>query len=128
MLAKHTRTLLQQQKARLTTGLLLALLFLALGSLCRAGAAQEQAKEKAKPAEQPATYVGSETCDGCHEDFVKAFKKNPHQAVETSEKRGWKGKSCESCHGPGTWFSGRACSRDRLETELGRCGCFRVDA
>ena len=63
---------------------------------------------EAKPAEaqpaanKPADYVGSETCQACHEDIAKAFQKNPHATVETNKKRGWDGKACESCHGPGS--------------------------
>jgi DmsE family decaheme c-type cytochrome len=48
----------------------------------------------------PATYVGSETCQTCHEEIHSAFAKNPHRTVEDSKK--WKGQSCESCHGPGS--------------------------
>jgi len=55
-----------------------------------------------KAATPPATYVGSETCQTCHEDYFKAFADNPHHAVETDAKRGWKDKACEACHGPGS--------------------------
>ncbi len=51
----------------------------------------------------PATYVGTETCAGCHEDIGKAIAKNPHEAVDRGEsKHGFKGQACESCHGPGS--------------------------
>jgi hypothetical protein len=57
----------------------------------------------AAPAEnKPAEYVGSTTCQSCHEDIFNAFQKNPHQSVETGKKRGWETKACESCHGPGS--------------------------
>ena len=46
-------------------------------------------------------YVSSATCSSCHEDLAKKFSHNPHQILETSEKKGWKDQSCESCHGPG---------------------------
>src|SRR5438132_986670 len=47
-------------------------------------------------------YVGSETCGTCHEDIAKAFAKTPHHLVDGSDKkRGFDGKACESCHGPG---------------------------
>jgi DmsE family decaheme c-type cytochrome len=53
-----------------------------------------------------ATYVGADTCLACHEDISNAFAKNPHHALESDTKRGpeggWKGKSCEACHGPGS--------------------------
>ena len=48
----------------------------------------------------PAGYVGSEICKICHEDIYNAFGKSPHHAVETSAKRGFEGRACESCHGP----------------------------
>src|SRR3982751_2979798 len=51
---------------------------------------------------KPAEYVGSTTCQGCHEDTFNAFQKNPHQTVETDKKRGFETKACESCHGPGS--------------------------
>jgi DmsE family decaheme c-type cytochrome len=53
-------------------------------------------------ASQAATYVGSETCQVCHEEIYKAFQKNPHIAVEKDKKRGWETRACESCHGPGS--------------------------
>jgi len=58
----------------------------------------------AQPAEtpKPPETVGSQTCQMCHEDIFNAFQKNPHQIVETDKKRGWDGKACESCHGPGS--------------------------
>ncbi len=37
----------------------------------------------------------------CHEDIAKAFAKSPHDLVSTDKKRGWEGRACESCHGPG---------------------------
>ena len=39
----------------------------------------------------------------CHEDIGKAIAKSPHEAVDQGEtKHGFKGKACESCHGPGS--------------------------
>src|SRR5580704_17630293 len=60
-------------------------------SLAAAGAAQTL----------PAGYVGSETCNVCHEDIYNGIAKSPHHAVDTDLKRGWQGRVCESCHGPG---------------------------
>jgi DmsE family decaheme c-type cytochrome len=51
---------------------------------------------------QPATYVGSEVCQACHEDIFNAIKSSPHGVIESDKKRGWDGKTCESCHGPGS--------------------------
>jgi DmsE family decaheme c-type cytochrome len=73
---------------------------------------------EAKPAEaqpaanKPAEFVGSETCQACHEDISKAFQKNPHYVVETNKKRGWDGKACESCHGPGSKHAESASATD----------------
>jgi DmsE family decaheme c-type cytochrome len=55
----------------------------------------------------PAEYVGSETCQACHEDIFKSFLRSRHHTVEASKGvRGpsaqWAGKACESCHGPGS--------------------------
>lgn len=73
--------------------LLLLVLLAATGGL---GAAQETAAEAAAPA-----YAGSDTCEACHSDIFAAFKKNAHAVVEADARRGWQGKACEACHGPG---------------------------
>ncbi len=49
----------------------------------------------------PAGYVGSDTCQPCHEDVFKDFQANPHHVVGTKANAKWKGMACESCHGPG---------------------------
>lgn len=68
----------------------------------RPGRAQ-QAPAPDKPTEnQPTTYVGSETCQACHEDLFNAIRKSPHGVVESDKRRGWDGKTCEACHGPGS--------------------------
>jgi DmsE family decaheme c-type cytochrome len=64
------------------------------------GGAQEKTGAPAPPT--PAEFVGSRTCQGCHEDIFNAFQKNPHHEVETDKKRGFETKACESCHGPGS--------------------------
>jgi DmsE family decaheme c-type cytochrome len=56
--------------------------------------------QAAAPA-QPAGFAGTETCEVCHEDTVKAFAKNAHHALETDTHKGFAGHACESCHGPG---------------------------
>jgi DmsE family decaheme c-type cytochrome len=58
--------------------------------------------QESKPAPE---FAGSETCSTCHEDIYKNFAANPHQLVETDKRRGWAGRACESCHGPGAKHS-----------------------
>jgi len=85
--------------------LVLLCLFLAVGS---GWAAQDQPSVAAAPAPdagKAAEFVGSSTCQGCHEDIFNAFQKNPHQPVESDKKRGFETKACESCHGPGSTHS-----------------------
>jgi DmsE family decaheme c-type cytochrome len=67
------------------------------------GGAQEKASAPAPPAPPTkAEFVGSTTCQGCHEDTFNSFQKNPHHQVETDKKRGFENNACESCHGPGS--------------------------
>lgn len=61
----------------------------------------------------PAGYAGSDACLACHDDLGKAFKRNPHQLVETGKgKADWKGMACESCHGPGAKHAESAAAAD----------------
>jgi len=78
------------------------------------GSAQEKAAAPAAPPpdNKPAEFVGSATCQTCHEDIFNAFQKNPHQMVETDKKRGWDTKACESCHGPGSKHAESASADD----------------
>ena len=46
-------------------------------------------------------YAGNDTCSACHDELATTFRKTPHQAIEKETKRGWRGRTCESCHGPG---------------------------
>jgi DmsE family decaheme c-type cytochrome len=66
-------------------------------ALCAGLAGAQQAA-----APKPATTVGSDTCAACHDEVSTAFQKNPHAVVEKDKRRGWEGKACESCHGPGS--------------------------
>ena len=73
------------------------------GLLGFAQESKQKAAAGAKPAAKTkAEYIGSETCQGCHEDVGKAFRNNPHQLLEKDKQRGWEAKACESCHGPGS--------------------------
>jgi DmsE family decaheme c-type cytochrome len=49
----------------------------------------------------PAGFAGTETCQVCHEDIYNGLAKNAHHVVDSDAKRGWQGRVCESCHGPG---------------------------
>lgn len=63
--------------------------------------ATAQTKKLSTP-QPPATYVGSEVCQTCHEDVFEAFQKTPHHLVETDKKYRATGHACEGCHGPGS--------------------------
>jgi DmsE family decaheme c-type cytochrome len=78
----------------------LAVFLALLAPLVRTSAAQNvPSPPAAAPAESP--YAGSEACGTCHEDISTAFTKSPHQLVDVDKKRGWQGRACEACHGPG---------------------------
>lgn len=89
---------------------MLRLLAVLLLTTAAAGQVKPPAAATSTPPAPPAKaeFVGTETCMTCHEDIGTAFKKNPHQIVETDKKRGWAGKGCESCHGPGSNHAGTA--------------------
>lgn len=68
---------------------------------------------RAQVAPPPSPYVGSEACGVCHEDTFKAFAKTPHHLADgTDKKRGFDGKACESCHGPGAKHAESAAAAD----------------
>ena len=73
-----------------------------------AAAAPRGGQQAAKPATATApaasqvpagaTYVGADTCKGCHEDVYKQhFEFTPHYKLIATGKHG-----CEDCHGPGS--------------------------
>ena len=83
------------------TGRRLMLLAAAVLAGLATGSAQQQASAPpSSPDNKPASYMGSETCQTCHEDIFKAFQQNPHHAVDKDKKRGFENNACESCHGP----------------------------
>jgi DmsE family decaheme c-type cytochrome len=49
----------------------------------------------------PSPFAGSTACSVCHEDIFKAVQKSPHGRVDSDKHRGFEGRACESCHGPG---------------------------
>jgi len=93
---------------RILRRLEIGLAMVALVLLFSAGAAaEEKQKDQAKSA-QPAAgdaagqYVGSQTCQGCHDPVYKTFQDSPHW-ITTQETKVTKGAhGCESCHGPGS--------------------------
>ena len=56
--------------------------------------ALQSADTKAKAAKAPVKfgdeYVGSATCQACHEDIYNNFLKSPHKASETDKTSAWK--------------------------------------
>lgn len=76
-------------------------------------AKEEKAAQASAPAAK-ADFVGSETCQACHEDIFKAFRTNRHAGVEKDKKRGWEGRACESCHGPGSKHAESTSAEDIL--------------
>ncbi len=84
--------------------------FLAFLLTVALGAALSGAQQAAP---KPATTVGSDTCAACHDEIYQAFQSNPHEAVEKGVRRPqWKGKACESCHGPGSVHAESADKKD----------------
>ena len=91
------------------TAVLMAVV-LSLFCTLAAGAPQEAAA--APPAKKD--YIGSENCQPCHEDIYQSFQKNRHSVVEVEKKRGWAGRSCEACHGPGSVHAETVAAADIL--------------
>ncbi|MGD8395137.1 MAG: GSU2203 family decaheme c-type cytochrome [Candidatus Eiseniibacteriota bacterium] len=55
------------------------------------------------PAElSDATFVGNESCMGCHEELGEAFLSGRHGAIRSHEAVTATHLGCESCHGPGS--------------------------
>lgn len=46
-------------------------------------------------------FVGSETCQACHDDLFKKFETTPHWKTMLDKRGGPAKQGCESCHGPG---------------------------
>jgi DmsE family decaheme c-type cytochrome len=57
-------------------------------------------------------WVGSQTCEPCHEELFNNVMKTPHGLAEKGIGAGprgeWKEHVCESCHGPGAKHAGSA--------------------
>jgi DmsE family decaheme c-type cytochrome len=48
------------------------------------------------------TYVGADTCKGCHEDHFQSIEASPHYRTNLPKIRGEEVHGCESCHGAGS--------------------------
>ena len=64
-------------------------------------AATSQAAGQAQPSADSASFVGEETCLGCHDDGAKGYAESLHgKAANPRSPKANQG--CESCHGPGS--------------------------
>lgn len=66
--------------------------------------ASASASKETTPASQKSegkTFVGGETCLGCHDAMAKGWEKNPHHKIGKMANRSL-AHACESCHGPGS--------------------------
>jgi len=72
---------------------------LVLLGACATGTIRE--KLLTLPVIEGASYVGMETCAGCHEDKAAGLEKNVHGRLADFELMGWT-QGCESCHGAGS--------------------------
>ena len=91
-----------------------AILLAVPSSFSKAGASHTDSAPTDTVANQN-DYVGSETCQACHEVEFKSFSKTSHsrlaQAHWKSEKVG-----CESCHGPGKAHVQRGGDKSKIRT------------
>ncbi|MFI5339618.1 MAG: multiheme c-type cytochrome, partial [Candidatus Methylomirabilales bacterium] len=60
--------------------------------------------QAAPPTIPGATYIGSETCKGCHEDQFKKMEHTLHGKLlgTNLSKNEFQQRGCEACHGPGS--------------------------
>jgi len=66
-------------------------------------AAPKPADQSTTSSSAAATYVGSDTCEGCHDEIAAAFRKSAHRTIGTNSiSKKWEGQACEACHGPGS--------------------------
>ena len=76
-----------------------------LGGMVVAGLWLVPPAEAATPPKVPgATYVGSDTCKGCHETEAREMERTPHGKLlgTTLSKGDLQARGCEACHGPGS--------------------------
>ncbi|MGA3187671.1 MAG: DmsE family decaheme c-type cytochrome [Bryobacteraceae bacterium] len=81
---------------------------------------------RGQDAPPPSPYAGSEVCGTCHTDIATAFAKTAHHLADGKDrKRGFDGKACESCHGPGAKHAGSADPADIRNP--GKLGAAAID-
>jgi DmsE family decaheme c-type cytochrome len=105
-----------------------AVLVLALLGVAARAQVSPPAAAPAPQAAPASLYVGSEVCGTCHEDIAKAFGKTAHHVVDGADKkRGFDGRACESCHGPGAKHAASADAADiRNPGKLGAAAIDRI--
>ena len=84
------------ERIRFAAWLLIAAVLL-VGNVARAD--NEKEGRGNVPAVESASYLGSDTCQTCHEEIYKKFEATPHW--KTTLKRHEGAEGCEACHGPG---------------------------
>jgi DmsE family decaheme c-type cytochrome len=94
-------TELKRSRAMLVIAALLLACSLNLGASSQ-GKDKQAAKDAPPAGESGGQYVGSDTCQGCHEEIYKGFAASPHFQTTKPSKMAPGGHGCESCHGPGS--------------------------
>src|SRR6266542_3313798 len=104
MFLNQERAMISPKSIKLTilsVTILAALIWAGSSSFSRPVLATKESPTPPAPKVLTDEYVGSETCQLCHEDQFKAFSHTSHAGL--AKLSSWKGKAtgCESCHGPG---------------------------
>jgi predicted CXXCH cytochrome family protein len=80
-----------------SAALISAIFLSGLGGLASDNLFAQQSTERQKNADT-SKYVGSDVCQGCHDDQYKNFAASAHAHTLKTEKSA---QGCEACHGPG---------------------------
>jgi DmsE family decaheme c-type cytochrome len=93
--------LIQRIKVVLLAGFVFLLVIWAVSSNFSAVRGSESSSDLNVNSSNADDYVGSESCQACHEDQFKSFSDTKHAKLANLDS--WKGKvqGCEGCHGPG---------------------------
>lgn len=75
------------------------LLVLAGGVIGHCGRSWSQPSSVTSPT--PSAFVGSEICEGCHEQLMNNFRTTPHARLLQQQQAPPQHQGCEACHGPG---------------------------